>query len=726
MKRLFYKIFTRCQKEQDAPSDEPPLKSAAKNSLVKRILHAALDIHRLYFYFLLGLILLTTVECFARRSFVEGLLFPFRSPLAFLANYAIVLTTILPTLLLKRRVAIVSLVSAIWLGLGVTQFILLSFRVTPLTAVDFSILTNVFTIIEIYLTPLQIILISFLIVAALAVILLLFIKLPKVSREFRRCGISIAATLLLGVTIFTAGYKTETLSNTFPNIANAYKQYGFAYCFSLSLFDKGIDKPDNYEKEAIDSILTEIEANTPEEKEETPNVIFVQLESFFDVQRLEGISYSKDPLPNLTALKQAYASGLLTVPVIGAGTVNTEFEVLSGISVNHFGPGEYPYKSILKDETCETIAYTLAERGYTAHAIHNHQGTFYGRDEIYKNLGFSSFTPLEYMLSPEYNDTQWAKDMILIPEIFSIMESTEGQDFVFAVSVQGHGKYPTDYVCEEGDVHVTAGLEDVELISKYNYYLKQIHEMDAFVGALAEEVLSYDEPTVLVFYGDHLPSLSISSDMLSQGGIFETEYLILSNYGIEEDADLGDLYSYELYPAVMQMIGNVDGIVNKLWSTSGKDENYLDKLLLIEYDMLYGERYVYGGGNPPAKVDDMTLGTRPILLSSYEVLGNTLFVYGENFTPYSVVCLDGRKVETVFIDNSTLSIEIDKGDDSTEITVEQRTTKGETLSKTDPLYLFLPKCFEEDGDFSKDDLDPFCPKQLKPLEESFLFSPSAA
>lgn len=73
---------------------------------------------------------------------------------------------------------------------------------------------------------------------------------------------------------------------------------------------------------------------------------------------------------------EQYPSGYLDVPIVGAGTVNTEFEVMTGMNLDDFGPGEYPFKTILKETTCESIAYNLKEYGYATHAIHDNTATF--------------------------------------------------------------------------------------------------------------------------------------------------------------------------------------------------------------------------------------------------------------------------------------------------------------------------------------------------------------
>ena len=165
MKR-FMLSFTH--KNTDAPHDTQPSK-------IKKLINTG----NVGFYFILAFLLLIVLECFARRSLIDGLLFPFRNIVAFLANYAIIVITLLPALLCKRRIALLTLICSIWVSLGITQFVLTSFRVTPLTAVDFTILPNVITIIDVYLKPYQLVLIIALLLVAIAAIIMMFIKLPK-------------------------------------------------------------------------------------------------------------------------------------------------------------------------------------------------------------------------------------------------------------------------------------------------------------------------------------------------------------------------------------------------------------------------------------------------------------------------------------------------------------------------------------------------------------------
>ena len=111
-------------------------------------------------------------------------------------------------------------------------------------------------------------------------------------------------------------------------------------------------------------------------------MIFVQLESFFNVHDLVGAEFSQEPIPVFRELMETCPHGQLKVPSVGGGTANTEFEVLSGMNLDYFAAGEFPYNTILQDTSCETVCFNLKELGYTATAVHNYTGTFYGRNTV--------------------------------------------------------------------------------------------------------------------------------------------------------------------------------------------------------------------------------------------------------------------------------------------------------------------------------------------------------
>lgn len=605
------------------------------------------------------------IECFSRHSFLKGASFALISFYVFAFNALILFITFLPTFFLKRKIFYLTTVSALWLGMGITNCVVTCFRVTPFSMIDLLNLPSVLPIIGIYLGVLQIVLIVLAILIALAGLVFLFIKAPKGGRNLKKGVLTALVTVLLIPASLTFGFATGMLSDAFTSLTEAYDRYGFSYCFTVSIVDRGISKPSGYSDSRMDEIITAIGQCPDDPPENCPNVVFVQLESFFNVLDLYNIRFSENPIPYFTRLSEEGISGYVEVPVIGAGTVNTEFEVLTGMSLDYFGTGEYPYKTALMNGTCESVAYNLMELGYSTHAIHNYQGTFYQRNRVYKNLGFETFTSLEYMQNVEYNISGvWPMDSVLTNEIVKALDSTDCPDFVMAVSVQGHGKYPPNDLPADYEPKITAefidgtiegGLSD---INAFVYYVNQLYEMDQFVKELVEAVRNYPEDTVLVFYGDHLPSLSFSDNDLRSGTIYQTPYVVVSNFGLEERLDtLGTLEAYQLAAKVLGLIDIHNGNLTKLHQYYSDSGNYQPWLEDLEYDMLGNNspHYLYGGNAEYyPRMTDMQMGTSPITVERYEVVDGKLLVYGENFTKWSRIVLDGKLHETEYVSENLL------------------------------------------------------------------------
>ena len=394
------------------------------------------------------------IEVCSRRSLVQALQYLFNSPKVFLYNSLIILLTFSIIFLVKRRVFLFKVLTTIWLGFGVTNGIILSNRVTPFTAIDFALLKSCLSIMNNYLNKLQLVLI----IAALVLLVVFFIHsflyAPKFKGKINYLKNSCCILAFIGCfyLVTEVAIKTNVVATYFGNIAFAYLDYGFPYCFSNTVINTGIDKPTNYSEETIDNILSSDPKEAADNKDSillanggvsdskiassvsTPNIIFLQLESFFDPTLVKGVTCSSDPIPNFRKLSEEYSSGYLNVPSVGAGTANTEFEIISGMSLDFFGPGEYPYKTILKKTTCESVNYDLKSLGYSTHAIHNNKGTFYSRNKVFPMLGFDSFTSVEFMAdTSETTPMGWQKDDILTNEIMDALNSSQGQDFVYTI-----------------------------------------------------------------------------------------------------------------------------------------------------------------------------------------------------------------------------------------------------------------------------------------------------
>lgn len=684
-------------------------------------------------FILLAIVVNLIVEMFSRRSIAEGLLFMVTKPFCFLYGVLLVMFTLSFAVLVHRKIFTVTLICGVWIIGGIVNFIVTGFRHTPFTAQDFKLIKYALNVAPVYLSTAQIILIVVLVVLFIAAMAVWFLKAPRHKEKinyFKALVVVLSFWFVVwGVT--RVGLSVGVLARNFGNIGNAYDEYGFAYCFSNSLLNSGIDKPKEYNENTIKDILAKIDEleserdeyrqqaenatrpTTPdieggedsqqptqvqpeidepvidddnEASEQYPNIIFLQLESLFDPQLLGNVEFSQTVLPTLRWLYKYYPSGYLSVPSVGAGTANTEFEVISGMNLDDFGPGEYPYKTVLSHNACDSICYDLKNYGYTTNAVHDNDGTFYDRNTVFSQLGFDTFTSLEYMNGVEYNDIGWAKDSVLTSQILEILSVSKGRDFIYTISVQGHGDYPSDYEIKPDDI--TAEGEPVgEYIEPFTYYINQIHQMDKFVKELIGALRDYDEPTVLVMYGDHLPAFDITDDDLIGGNTYTTEYVVWNNIGLHKSDE--DIEAFQLTSHVMDMLGISGGAISKYHSNLRHSESYdeyLEGLKVLEYDILYGDRDVYGGTLPYSQTD-LQMGHKTIQIKNVSNADNNFIVTGENFTPFSYVMVNGEYVDTIFSSDELLLVDgitLKEGDS---VAVVQKGKDGIKLSSTS-LFIF--------------------------------------
>lgn len=579
--------------------------------------------------FAIAAILCLLVDSFSRESFFLAAGAVFSSPLIFLYNTLIIAITLTPALFFARRVCFYVIASLLWMIIGITDFILLQFRTTPFTFVDVTMIQSAIGIWDHYLTVWQLILIVLLFSAAVIGCVILFRRTKKLEKPpALRVVKSMILMTACAIVATDLGVSLKLLSRNFGNLADAYHSYGLPYCFVNSMFNTGIDKPKKYSEEYVQKIIAAIEHTTtpiptplptptltpmPEkEPERTPNILFLQLESFFDPTSIVGSTFTDDPLPNYRRLMEEFTSGYLYVPSVGAGTANTEFEVITGMNLDFFGPGEYPYKTILLDTTCESIGYVLKNRGYGTHAIHNNDGTFYGRHLVFPNLGFDNFTSIEYMNPIDRTPLAWAKDRILTGEIAKALDSTKEPDFIYTISVQGHGSYPDKEILTNPAIDLSLPEHLSELYYPLLYYTNQIREMDDFVAELIQMLEDRKEETVLVMYGDHLPGFKLTQEDLGGASLFATQYVVWSNFELEPEHK--DLEAYQLYSYVLERLNIHDGIINGFHQTQKLSELYLEELEILEYDMLYGKQNCYNGENPYVPTQ-MKMGIDPIVLT---------------------------------------------------------------------------------------------------------------
>ena len=610
------------------------------------------------FYVFLPVILDIVIESLNRKSVFSAFSYMVDKPFLFMFNVLIIMLTLSVAMYFKREIFVLTLMSVVWLLFGVINFVILHFRVTPFSAVDFTLISSAISVSGHYLTAFNVMMIFFAIAILVISLICLFKRTPcfqkNTTKKAYMLSTLVILTLAAGIVVMhKSSTSVQALAENYTNISEAYENYGFVYCFANSIIDTGIKKPEDYSEESMAQIKDSIKDTGTDEPEVKPDIVMIQLESFFDICDVKGVSFSRDPLPNFHRLQKEYSNGQLTVPTVGAGTVNTEFEVLTGMSQHDFGVSEYPYKTVLKSKTSESICNDLAQIGYSSHAVHNNTATFYGRNKVFSNLGFDSFTSVEYMNNITLNPNGWAKDDVMVDEILKTLDDNKNKsDFTFGITVQSHGKYNDVKTDSKDPVKVYNAPTGKE--ESYEYYVNEINEVDQMIGKLVYALGKREKPTVLVLYGDHLPSLDLSNEDLEDGSLYETQYIIWNNYGLKEKDQ--DLKAYELYPEVLDRIGIHTGVITQFHQQADRSsDTYQTDLKALEYDLLYGETYIYDG-EVPFTASNLQMGTNPLKIADVYQKDGQYIVRGDNFTPYCRVYFDGKELESQWIDEHHLKL----------------------------------------------------------------------
>lgn len=663
LRNIKTKLFTKVEKQH---SEE----------YLRRI--AFLNKYSLLFHALMSCGIVFVVELLSRRDFLSACSFVGSHTAAFLFNAFIVFVSLSLVYLFRRRAFFRIFISGFWIILGIINGCILSNRVTPFGFTDLKCINDLFAMNNTnYFTAEEATIVVIGLGAFFLFCAVLFIKGPRYQGKIHKIVVlaSIVSVMFIGLPVTTsAAQNANVVASYFSNIAQGYENYGFIYGFSSSVVDRGMRKPDDYTEEHVAEITDKVESSKQETtvtQKDAPNIICVLLESFCDPDEIKFLHYNDDPIPTFHELEKNYTTGYLTVPVVGAGTANSEFEVLTGMSMQYFGTGEYPYKTILKKTDCESTAADLASIGYGTHAVHNNGGNFYSRVNAFSMMGFDTFTSKELMNIQTYTPNgSWATDDILVDETIKTLDSTPDQpDFTYTITVGTHGDYPKEQVIENPK-YIANGSFDQETKNQWTYYINQLNEVDTFMSDLIKKVNERDEDTVIVFFGDHLPTMGLQDSDMRSGDIYKTKYVTWNNMGLEKkDADL---YAYQLMASITNSVGIHEGTILNYHQTQMNSADYQDGLENLQYDILYGDRYCYNGKDKyPAT--DIVMGIDPVTVdNATNSIGNSeVIIRGTHFTKWSKVFVNETKVNTIFSGPECLIINKDDISDGDTIQVCQ-------------------------------------------------------
>lgn len=351
----------------------------------------------------------------------------------------------------------------------------------------------------------------------------------------------IVSSLVIVIIIVQMCLTTEmNLSNW--NITDSFNSLGWLYT-NLKLTKSYLNiAPDGYDKDNALNFIDDESLNTQitEDNIVPTNLIVIMDESFSDLSVLGSFQTNEEVLPYLDSLEENeyFEKGYIGVHVIGGGTSTSEWEFLTGSNSTFMDIGSLTPYNLLKNNSGKysylNLCSVLKDNDYSAIAMHPYGGTNYDRDKVYELFGFDDFKNIDNW----YDDASWIRWCVSDEYDFDkIIEQYENKSsdklFVFNVTMQNHGSYT--YPMDSYNIQEST-LANYEL----NSYLSLINYTDSALEKLIDYFSNVDEPTMIVFFGDHQPSLpndfydmvfeTDSPSKEQQESKYVTPYFIWSNY----------------------------------------------------------------------------------------------------------------------------------------------------------------------------------------------------
>ena len=417
-----------------------------------------------------------------------------------------------------------------------------SFRGSPIVPGDFfsaGTAKNVFLNYHYNLTGTM--LLALWMVAAFCLLTFYFYGKEK-SNKSRVLVWTFPSAMLLGFFMGSAFFAPDM---NFWNQKLNIQQYGIAVSFISNLRHMRMDPPEGYSSKNSEEMISEFVESDNADSGVRPNVIAIMNESFSDLSVIFPELDNETYMSNFNSLQGNVVKGYMQVYPIGGGTANTEYEFLTGNSMA-FLQGAVPYQQYITRNATYSIAQILKARDYHTVAIHPYDKTGYSRYRVYPRLGFDEFLDVSDFENAELIRDRYISDRDSYEKVieeFEKIEETGKPAFIFNVTMQNHSGYDTGYFGED----VVQIPEHEGEFPNAEEYLTLIRKSDAALPVLIDYFGQVEEPTVIVFFGDHQPMVeesfyeTLSGKSLSEWTLAEAQsryivpFFIWANYEIEAE-----------------------------------------------------------------------------------------------------------------------------------------------------------------------------------------------
>ena len=321
---------------------------------------------------------------------------------------------------------------------------------------------------------------------------------------------------------------------------------GFLLNFTVALRYSSVEKPADYSHDKVLELMEQYPALEGDPDRQPTNLIVIMNESFADFTVFDDFEASEDPTPFLHSLEENTVKGWMYAPVTGGGTATVEFEYLTGFSSLFQPPHTVAYQ-LYVEEGMPSLAAVAGSQGYETTAFHPYKSSGWNRVLAYDYLDFDRQMYEEDVVDPYYI-RHYVSDRSDYEMIFRTTREQEGNTFFFNVTMQNHSGYAQGWNNLERTIDLPDRLARTD--SSARQYFALARESDDALRELIGYYSQQDEPTMIVFFGDHQPPLTNSfyeelygkklserttEEVLRQ---YAVPFFIWTNYDIQEEQDV--------------------------------------------------------------------------------------------------------------------------------------------------------------------------------------------
>ena len=385
--------------------------------------------------------------------------------------------------------------------------------------------------------------------AAIAGVALLLKKFARAKITRRFWWTRVATVLLcigLGVFSWSHWYTDGILYyNSLVHVQHSFNIWrddgrsaagGVFWSFLNSVSEAYPDAPEGYTEEGAAQTLAQYpDEGIPEDKK--VNLIVTMMESFSDFSVFDSVTFDADPYAEFHALQEECYHGTLIADSIGGGTINTERSFLTG----------YAYRQPGYNSNTNSYVWYLRQNGYRVEGAHPGHDWFYSRNSVNRRLGFEEYYfnegRLENYVTEDESYQGYADDAQLFAERRDAYEARDPNVpyFSFTVTYQGHSPYDKQEMT--GTRYVSGLSGDADRV--VNNYLNSVADTGKQIAAYVDSYRDDPEPVVMVFFGDHKPTLGEGNKYYTELGVtrgtlndryklYSAPYLIWANDAAKE------------------------------------------------------------------------------------------------------------------------------------------------------------------------------------------------